>query len=433
MKSESVAGSRRGRSQRHYGLWTLCVVVILLWCRMGPLVSGAFLPSVAKPWRVSSENSLKLFPMKLCYQDRHQTFMSRLAAVNSNDDGSSSSSDTATTSTLESKQSTDASSIPEESDGAPSQQYKVLVWDKKRSVEPSKSDNASSNEDHSISDEKNGASQSITSEKAFHESETRRVSKDIEHESVDITQHSVADREVVIETNGEAKRSEATPRSATSSQRPLEMWSSSEQRKVRRQPIKEDSVTVVPPSSFNVVLTHATADFDSLASAVGLAKLWTSPQNGVTPTPSNVSSTQKTFFSASHVPTFVVLPRGAHPAVQRFLALHKHLFPIRSLKSLPEDLSGLNRLALVDAQRRDRLGPAEGLLEHAKRVVVVDHHVDQESDIPATDYVVDKVGAVSTFVSEYLKEEEIELTEAEAVSLLGDRSCCIIKLPSLMC
>lgn len=185
--------------------------------------------------------------------------------------------------------------------------------------------------------------------------------------------------------------------------------------KVKKQPIKDVPVTVVPPPRFNVVLTHATADFDSLAAAVGLAKLWTA-QDGQVPTSSNKSSTQKTFFSASHVPTFVVLPRGAHPAVQRFLALHKHLFPIRSLKSLPDDLSGLNRLALVDAQRRDRLGPAEGLLEHAKRIVVVDHHVDQQSDIPATDYVVDKVGSVSALVSEYLKEEGVELTEAEAVS-----------------
>ena len=184
--------------------------------------------------------------------------------------------------------------------------------------------------------------------------------------------------------------------------------------KPKKQPIKDVPVTVVPPSSFNVVLTHATADFDSLASAVGLAKLWTS-QDGHTPSPAT-NGTQKSFVSASHVPTFVVLPRGAHPGVQRFLALHKHLFPIRSLKSLPDDISGLNRLALVDAQRRDRLGPAEGLLEHAKRIVVVDHHVDQDSDIPATDYVVDRVGSVSTLVSEYLKAELIELSEAEAVS-----------------
>ena len=120
-----------------------------------------------------------------------------------------------------------------------------------------------------------------------------------------------------------------------------------------KRPLQEEPAKIVPTSGFNVVLTHCTADFDSLASAVGLAKLWSSQNTATT------GGDKSNFDSGSHLPTFVVLPRGAHPSVQRFLALHKHLFPIRSLKSLPDDLSGLNRLGLVDAQRRDRIGPAE--------------------------------------------------------------------------
>lgn len=209
-----------------------------------------------------------------------------------------------------------------------------------------------------------------------------------------------------------------------------------------RPTLKEQPVHLKPLTGFNVVLTHCTADFDSLASAVGLAKLWTSENNENhikdMPTPSANDSEEKpkNAFDSSdsqNFPTFVVLPRGAHPSVQRFLALHKHLFPIRSLKSLPSDLSKLNRLALVDAQRRDRIGPAEHLLEHAKRVIVVDHHVDMESDIPeATDYVVDKVGSVSTLIVERLMKQQerqqqlceidcdlspFTLTEAEATLL----------------
>ena len=183
---------------------------------------------------------------------------------------------------------------------------------------------------------------------------------------------------------------------------------------------------------FNVVLTHCTADFDSLASAVGLAKLWSSPHGNIVastplaPANGEVVSTaptkdqQKKFddYDSRAIPTYVVLPRGAHPAVQRFLALHKHLFPIRSLKSLPTDLTGLNRLGLVDAQRRDRVGPAEPLIAQANRVIIVDHHIDSESDIPeATDYVVDSVGSVSTMVVERLMAADIEITEAEATLL----------------
>ena len=135
--------------------------------------------------------------------------------------------------------------------------------------------------------------------------------------------------------------------------------------------------TSIPTGGFNVVLTHCTADFDSLASAVGLAKLWSSEACGKEFSSDDSDSTSNdgddAYKSSSTVPTFVVLPRGAHPGVQKFLALHKHLFPIRSLKSLPSDLSNLNRLGLVDAQRRDRLGPAEPLLGHANRVTIVDH------------------------------------------------------------
>jgi nanoRNase/pAp phosphatase (c-di-AMP/oligoRNAs hydrolase) len=186
--------------------------------------------------------------------------------------------------------------------------------------------------------------------------------------------------------------------------------------KIRRNPIQEHPAQVVPASGFNVVLTHVTADFDSLAAAVGLAKLWSQEHSNSTVSTGGIN--EKKFDSKSDVPTFVVLPRGAHPSVHRFLNLHKHLFPIRSLKSLPTDLSGLNRLGLVDAQRRDRLGPAENLLQKANRVTIVDHHVDMASDIrEATDYVVDKVGSVSTLIVERLQESSIVLTEAEATLL----------------
>jgi tRNA nucleotidyltransferase (CCA-adding enzyme) len=101
---------------------------------------------------------------------------------------------------------------------------------------------------------------------------------------------------------------------------------------------------------------------------------------------------------------------------------------------LPPDLSKLNRLALVDMQRRNRIGPTVTLLEHANRVVIVDHHVDMESDIQeATNYVVDKVGSVLTLIVERLMKQQREqqllmvngnvdalpftLTEAEATLL----------------
>lgn len=177
--------------------------------------------------------------------------------------------------------------------------------------------------------------------------------------------------------------------------------------------LKEQIPKPIVSGGFNVVLTHCTADFDSLASAVGLAKLWSNYHPNA-----NVEKESTEFQSSQTLPTFVVLPRGAHPSVNKFLALHKHLFPIRSLRSLPSDLSGLNRLGLVDAQKRERVGPAEHLLSYANRVTIVDHHIEGDSDIPeATDYVVDKVGSVSAMIAEQLRDAGLELTEAEATLL----------------
>ena len=191
------------------------------------------------------------------------------------------------------------------------------------------------------------------------------------------------------------------------------------------------SVNEKRSAPYNVVCTHITADFDTLASAIGLAKLWSL---GIYD--EAIALKEKGNPVYGPLPTYVVLPRGAHPDVQRFLSLHKHLFPIRSLKSLPgfsdNDLKkgnkkknsdnpreGLQRVGLVDAQRLDRLGPADVLLPHAKLgVTVVDHHMDAESDIEQVrNYVVENVGSVSTMIAERIKSTGVELTEAEATIL----------------
>ena len=101
-------------------------------------------------------------------------------------------------------------------------------------------------------------------------------------------------------------------------------------------------------SELDVVLTHTMADFDALASAVGLAKIWSAESLGGESKGENASAGWTR-------DVCVILPRGAHPIVAEFLALHKHLFPIRSLKSVVSDWSSgllnLGRVALVDLRR----------------------------------------------------------------------------------
>ncbi|GMH81858.1 hypothetical protein TrVE_jg5384 [Triparma verrucosa] len=186
------------------------------------------------------------------------------------------------------------------------------------------------------------------------------------------------------------------------------------------------AATTDDETPYNVVLTHCTADFDSLASAVGLAKLWSTERKSVPTTlvvddvdEENPNTEQPDHYSTPDTfnPTYVVLPRGAHPGVAKFLSLHKHLFPIKSLRDLPNP-ENLDKLGLVDAQRRERIGPAGPLLAYAKRITVVDHHVESNTDIPeAEDYVVDNVGSVTTLIVEKLRKERVDVTPPEATLL----------------
>ena len=150
----------------------------------------------------------------------------------------------------------------------------------------------------------------------------------------------------------------------------------------------------LPP--LGVVLTHVSADFDTLSSAVGLAKL------------------RNHRLGANC--TFVVLPRGASPGVAHYVQLHKNKFPIREKRAFPAD--ALRWVGVVDAQRRDRLADCASWLDLAEEVVVLDHHVLSTSDIDATELIVESVGATATVVAEMLEKENVPITEEDA-TLLG--------------
>lgn len=142
----------------------------------------------------------------------------------------------------------------------------------------------------------------------------------------------------------------------------------------------------------NVVLTHTNADFDSLASAVAVAKVW------------NLEHPEH--------PTHVVMPRGSNPLVSRFLAYHKHLLPLRGYATIQAD--DLQRVGVVDTQSRNRLGPAEKWLASASHIVVYDHHVEVNGDINPDELVLDDVGSLTTVLVEKLQQLDVALSEAEA-------------------
>ena len=144
----------------------------------------------------------------------------------------------------------------------------------------------------------------------------------------------------------------------------------------------------------DLILCHTTADFDALGAAVGLTRL---------------------------VPgSKIVLSGGSDPTVRDFLALHRDEYPLIERRSVnPEKIRSLT---VVDTQQRDRLGKAAEWLDlpHVTEIIVYDHHLGQESDIPARRSHISSVGATTTLIVELLQQQQISLTPTEAtVMALG--------------
>jgi tRNA nucleotidyltransferase (CCA-adding enzyme) len=144
----------------------------------------------------------------------------------------------------------------------------------------------------------------------------------------------------------------------------------------------------------DLILCHTTADFDALGAAVGLSRRLPGSK--------------------------IVLTGGAHPPVKDFLALHRDEYPLIERRSI--DPAQIRALYVVDTQKRDRLGKAAEWfdLEHLQAIFVYDHHLESDSDIPATQVFIEPVGASTTIIVEQLQRANITLTTAEAtVMALG--------------
>lgn len=116
----------------------------------------------------------------------------------------------------------------------------------------------------------------------------------------------------------------------------------------------------------------------------------------------------------------LVLTGGAHPAVRDFLALHRDEYALIERRSV--NPKHIQSLVVVDTQKRDRVGKAAEWfdLPHLTAIEIYDHHLEIDSDIPATHIQIEPVGATTTLIVEQLQQASIALTTAEAtVMALG--------------
>jgi tRNA nucleotidyltransferase (CCA-adding enzyme) len=139
-----------------------------------------------------------------------------------------------------------------------------------------------------------------------------------------------------------------------------------------------------------VVSTHIHADFDALASMAAAAKLY---------------------------PRARLLFAGSQERnVREFL--RETRFPLQAERLRGFPLESISRLVLVDVKRASRIGPLKDILGRAGlEVHIYDHHPAHPKDIAANLEVLRDVGATTTILLGFLREQELPLTPQEATLL----------------
>lgn len=135
-----------------------------------------------------------------------------------------------------------------------------------------------------------------------------------------------------------------------------------------------------------IILTHEQADFDAIASLLAAYLI----EEGSLP----------------------VLPRKANRNVLSFLALYREELPFLESRDVPS--GEIEQITLVDTQNLITL---KGTTKNT-RVVVIDHHDEKENMDPSWSLKLEKVGSVTTLLTEIIQDQNISLTPTQATLLL---------------
>ncbi|HLC14630.1 MAG TPA: DHH family phosphoesterase, partial [Thermodesulfovibrionia bacterium] len=136
-----------------------------------------------------------------------------------------------------------------------------------------------------------------------------------------------------------------------------------------------------------VITTHATADFDGLASMVAARRFY----------PDAVLS----------------FPGSQERTVREFLSTFS--LPVEFRKPGELDLEAVDFLILVDTKKPSRIGVfAEAAKKKHVKIHIYDHHPFSENDIRGEREIIEEVGAVTTIFTEMLQAAKIPISPLEA-------------------
>ena len=136
-----------------------------------------------------------------------------------------------------------------------------------------------------------------------------------------------------------------------------------------------------------VIISHLSTDFDSLAAMVAAKKIY--------PT------------------ALLTFPGAIEKNVKKFISIYGEIIEIAPLKSIK--MQDINRLIIVDTRIKRRIGAfAQILRKQDLDIHIYDHHPATAEDIKGSLNVIEEAGATTTILLKKIREKNLEITPLEA-------------------
>ena len=136
-----------------------------------------------------------------------------------------------------------------------------------------------------------------------------------------------------------------------------------------------------------VIVSHQSTDFDSLAAMVAAKKIYQD--------------------------ALLVFPGAVERNVRKFVSIYGNLIEVTSLKNIK--IQDITKLIIVDTRIKKRIGPFANILKKRDlEIHIYDHHPATVDDVKGDLNVIEEVGATTTILLKKIKEMNLEITPIEA-------------------
>lgn len=140
-------------------------------------------------------------------------------------------------------------------------------------------------------------------------------------------------------------------------------------------------------NQLEVIISHQSTDFDSLAAMVAAKKIYKD--------------------------ALLVFTGAVEKNVRKFISIYGELINIASLKKIK--IEEITKLIIVDTRIKKRIGPFANVINKRDlEIHIYDHHPSTAEDIKGDLNVIEEVGSTTTIILKKIKEMNIEISPIEA-------------------